>query len=140
MTHLNTTQIEKPGQGENLYGSSEDSENSCERATTAFYNEKKYYDYDKPGFSSKTGNFTQVYTCNTLISFIEIIISMNVVRVLSRLRIIGTDSSSTVAVDTFWKLVNEIIVQGRPGDFNQAIMELGATICMPKSPQCNSYL
>ena len=62
----------------------------------------------------------------------------NVVRVLSRLRIIGSDSSSTVAVDTFWKLVNEIIVQGRPGDFNQAIMELGATICMPKSPQCNT--
>lgn len=62
----------------------------------------------------------------------------NVVRVLSRLRIIGADSSSTVAVDAFWKLVNEIIVKKRPGDFNQAIMELGATICMPKSPQCNT--
>ena len=62
----------------------------------------------------------------------------NVVRVLSRLRIVGADSSSGVAVDTFWKLVNEIIVQERPGDFNQAIMELGATVCMPKSPQCNT--
>lgn len=62
----------------------------------------------------------------------------NVVRVLSRLRIIGTDSSSTVAVEMFWKLVDEIIAKDHPGDFNQAIMELGATVCMPKSPHCGS--
>ena len=24
----------------------------------------------------------------------------------------------------------------RPGDFNQAMMELGATVCLPKNPQC----
>lgn len=60
----------------------------------------------------------------------------NVMRVLSRLRIIGADSSSTVAVETFWKLVGELIPQDCPGDFNQAMMELGATICTPKSPQC----
>ncbi len=62
----------------------------------------------------------------------------NVVRVLSRLRIIGTDSSSTAAVEMFWKLVGEIIAKDCPGDFNQAMMELGATVCTPKSPQCNS--
>ncbi|XP_028418066.1 adenine DNA glycosylase-like [Dendronephthya gigantea] len=60
----------------------------------------------------------------------------NVIRVLSRLRIIGADSSSTVVVETFWKLVDELIPQDHPGDFNQAMMELGATICTPKSPQC----
>jgi A/G-specific adenine glycosylase len=62
----------------------------------------------------------------------------NVVRVLSRLRIIGTDCSSTVAVEMFWKLVDETVAKDRPGDFNQAIMELGARVCTPKSPQCNS--
>ena len=62
----------------------------------------------------------------------------NVVRVLSRLRIIGIDCSSAVAVEMFWKLVDQIVAKDHPGDFNQAIMELGATVCMPKSPQCNS--
>ena len=48
------------GQGENLYASSGDSQDSCRRATTAFYNEVKKYDYDNPGFTTGTGHFTQV--------------------------------------------------------------------------------
>lgn len=35
-------------------------EEPCTKATKAFYGEVKYYDYDKPGFSLKTGHFTQV--------------------------------------------------------------------------------
>ncbi len=31
----------------------------------------------------------------------------------------------------------EIIDQKRPGDFNQAVMDLGATICTPKAPKCD---
>ena len=49
------------GQGENLYWSSGDSKESCQRATTAFYNEVKFYDYNNPGFSKATGHFTQVF-------------------------------------------------------------------------------
>ncbi|CAB4024581.1 Golgi-associated plant pathogenesis-related 1-like [Paramuricea clavata] len=48
------------GQGENLYGSSGDSQQSCRYATTAFYNEVKDYDFDNPGFTKGTGHFTQV--------------------------------------------------------------------------------
>lgn len=46
--------------GENLYWSSHKPEEPCTKATKAFYGEVKYYDYDKPGFSLKTGHFTQV--------------------------------------------------------------------------------
>ena len=28
--------------------------------------------------------------------------------------------------------------KNRPGDFNQAMMELGATVCKPKNPSCNA--
>jgi adenine-specific DNA glycosylase len=35
-------------------------------------------------------------------------------------------------------LANKIVDPNRPGDFNQAMMELGATVCRPKSPSCSS--
>ncbi|XP_015768451.1 PREDICTED: venom allergen 3-like [Acropora digitifera] len=47
-------------QGENLYWSSKKPANSCIVATQHFYDEVKYYDFNKPGFSSRTGHFTQV--------------------------------------------------------------------------------
>ena len=34
------------------------------------------------------------------------------------------------------ELANTIVDSERPGDFNQAMMELGATVCQPKSPDC----
>jgi A/G-specific adenine glycosylase len=34
------------------------------------------------------------------------------------------------------KLANDIVDGKRPGDFNQALMELGAVVCTPKSPSC----
>ncbi len=36
------------------------------------------------------------------------------------------------------KLAAKLISPLRPGDSNQALMELGATLCMPRKPQCNA--
>lgn len=33
-------------------------------------------------------------------------------------------------------MANTLVDRSRPGDFNQALMELGATVCTPKSPLC----
>jgi A/G-specific adenine glycosylase len=35
-----------------------------------------------------------------------------------------------------WKRAEELLDRRKPGDWNQAMMELGATICTPQSPQC----
>ncbi|MGA3210180.1 MAG: A/G-specific adenine glycosylase [Terriglobales bacterium] len=35
-----------------------------------------------------------------------------------------------------WQAANELLSRRRPGDFNQAMMELGATICTPRAPKC----
>ena len=35
-------------------------------------------------------------------------------------------------------LANSIVDPDRPGDFNQAMMELGATVCTPKAPSCET--
>ncbi|XP_047655834.1 adenine DNA glycosylase isoform X1 [Tachysurus fulvidraco] len=64
------------------------------------------------------------------------VVDGNVTRVLCRVRAIGADSSSSHVTDTLWKLADVLVDTERPGDFNQALMELGATVCTPKSPQC----
>ena len=33
-------------------------------------------------------------------------------------------------------MAGELVDPGRPGDFNQALMELGALVCVPRSPRC----
>lgn len=65
------------------------------------------------------------------------VVDGNVIRVLSRLCAIGALSSSNQAVEKFWELANKLVPVDRPGDFNQALMEFGATLCTPQSPQCH---
>ena len=60
----------------------------------------------------------------------------NVVRVLSRLRAIGADAATPPAVALHWQLAKALVDPARPGDFNQALMDLGATVCTPAAPAC----
>ena len=60
----------------------------------------------------------------------------NVLRVLARL----TADASDIGVETtrvrFRNLAQQLLAPRRPGDFNQAMMELGATVCLPRAPRC----
>ena len=58
------------------------------------------------------------------------VVDGNVKRVLQRL--IGVELSS----NDHWQMAQELLDLRRPGDFNQAMMELGATICLPGHPIC----
>jgi A/G-specific adenine glycosylase len=60
----------------------------------------------------------------------------NVVRVLSRVLIDGTDVGSATGRRHFAKIADCLLAREQPGTFNQAMMELGATICLPKNPHC----
>ena len=62
----------------------------------------------------------------------------NMFRVFARYFNIDDDISSPKTKKIFWDLGLQIIDQKRPGDFNQAVMDLGATICTPKLAKCNS--
>ncbi|XP_026282667.1 adenine DNA glycosylase-like [Frankliniella occidentalis] len=62
----------------------------------------------------------------------------NVIRVLSRVRCIGADQTSKVVLDHIWKLSDQLVSPDEPGNYNQAMMDLGATICTPKKPSCSS--
>ena len=61
----------------------------------------------------------------------------NVVRILSRLARDATPyKDSASASKAFAPLAQELVNAGAPGDHNQAMMELGATICLRRGPSC----
>jgi A/G-specific adenine glycosylase len=60
----------------------------------------------------------------------------NVIRVLCRYFRIESDSKAKPTQDLLWDLMTKLLPRGSAGDFNQAMMELGATICTPRNPQC----
>lgn len=66
----------------------------------------------------------------------EAVVDGNVVRVLSRLLDIRADVSRKDVVERLWDEAGRLAEGPRPGDFNQALMELGATVCTPRSPRC----
>lgn len=61
----------------------------------------------------------------------------NVMRVYSRLFCISDDIAVPKTRKVFEKKVRETISHERPGDFNQALMDLGSGICTPTSPKCD---
>lgn len=60
----------------------------------------------------------------------------NVVRVLSRRFAMRQDPKSAAGQKIFWKKAEDSLPSGDVGDFNQALMELGATVCLPENPSC----
>jgi A/G-specific adenine glycosylase len=44
---------------------------------------------------------------------------------------------SKVVNEVLWHNASILVDDGNPGDFNQALMELGATVCTPKNPNCS---
>jgi A/G-specific adenine glycosylase len=60
----------------------------------------------------------------------------NVERVLARLLALRGDVRAGPARRRLWSLAEALIPEGRAGEFNQALMELGALVCTPRGPAC----
>ncbi len=60
----------------------------------------------------------------------------NVIRVIARLDHIADDPKGAAVNRALWARAEEFLDPQRPGDFNQAMMELGAVICTPRAPKC----
>lgn len=60
----------------------------------------------------------------------------NIKRVYARLFDISEPVDSTSGEKILWKLAGDNLPEGQAGDFNQALMDLGAMICIPKKPCC----
>ena len=64
------------------------------------------------------------------------IIDGNVARVFARLFHIKQPVDRPDVVKQLWSIAGQLVPKRSPGDFNQALMELGALVCTPKSPGC----
>jgi A/G-specific adenine glycosylase len=66
----------------------------------------------------------------------EPVVDGNVQRLLCRLCRIEQPPKQSATQQRLWNLATQLVAEGRPGDFNQAMMELGAMICRPRNPAC----
>jgi A/G-specific adenine glycosylase len=64
------------------------------------------------------------------------ILDGNVIRVLSRLADLPDDVTRPTTRRKLWEMAEALVPAERPGDFNQALMELGQQICVPANPRC----
>lgn len=64
------------------------------------------------------------------------IVDGNVARVICRLDKITDDPRDRKTLQLLWMRAEQILPSKRVGDFNSALMELGATVCTPRNPQC----
>ena len=60
----------------------------------------------------------------------------NVKRVLARLKTSRKPVNDSKAHRYFQRAAEKLLAKDRPGDYNQAVMELGALVCIPKNPVC----
>lgn len=65
------------------------------------------------------------------------VVDGNVERVLSRVDGREADPKSKDGKKALWARVTELLPDDQPGDLNQGLMELGATVCTPKNPDCD---
>ncbi len=64
------------------------------------------------------------------------VVDGNVIRVLCRLFAFGGDTQTAAGKKKMQAWADELLVKGRAGEFNEAMMELGALVCLSTNPKC----
>ncbi|MAS98786.1 MAG: A/G-specific adenine glycosylase [Kiritimatiellaceae bacterium] len=84
------------------------------------------------------GPYTTAAICSLAFNLNLAVVDGNVIRVLSRLLAIKSDIALQSSKKEFQTLADALLIKGRAGIFNEAMMELGATVCLPQNPDCTS--
>jgi len=82
------------------------------------------------------GDYTAAAIASMGFGLPHAVLDGNVFRVLSRLSNDHTNIKTSPGRKHFSHMADNLLDREQPGDFNQAMMELGATICLPRNPQC----
>ena len=93
-------------------------------------------DYETIRTLPGVGDYTAAAVASIAFGLPHAVLDGNVFRVLSRLRADPTDISSAKGRKHFSAIADSLLDREQPGPFNQALMELGATVCLSKNPHC----
>jgi A/G-specific adenine glycosylase len=77
------------------------------------------------------GRYTAVAIASIAFNAPAAVVDGNVERVLGRV------FAAAPRGEGLWQTAETLLSRARPGDFNQAMMELGATVCLPRQPRCS---
>ncbi len=85
---------------------------------------------------SGIGKYTVGAIASMAFGMDEATLDGNLRRVFSRLFDVKEFADSPAGEKILWELARKNLPKGKAGDYNQALMDLGATICLPKNPKC----
>lgn len=84
------------------------------------------------------GDYTAAAVASIAFELPHAVVDGNVLRVVARVTDDASDIASAGTRARFRGIVEEWLDRRRPGAFNQALMELGATVCLPAAPRCGA--
>ncbi len=82
------------------------------------------------------GTYTAAAIASIAFGLPHAVLDGNVLRVLSRVRNDAGDIGSAITRKRLQLTADELLDRNNPASFNQALMELGATVCLPRDPRC----
>ncbi|HTS62470.1 MAG TPA: A/G-specific adenine glycosylase [Candidatus Acidoferrales bacterium] len=83
-----------------------------------------------------TGDYTAAAVASIALGLPHAVVDGNVLRVVARVENDASDIGSTRTRERFRGIAQSWLDPREPGTFNQALMELGATVCLPRNPLC----
>jgi A/G-specific adenine glycosylase len=95
-------------------------------------------DSDAFGALAGVGPYTKAAVQSIAFGAPLAVLDGNVARVLCRLRALRVSVRTPSGARTLQRLADAFVPMRNPGDWNQAMMELGAVICTPRAPRCEA--
>jgi A/G-specific adenine glycosylase len=93
-------------------------------------------DYDAIRALPGIGDYTAAAVASIAFGLPHAVLDGNVLRVVARVENDASDIGSAKTRERFRDIAQSWLDSRDPGHFNQALMELGATVCLPKNPLC----
>jgi A/G-specific adenine glycosylase len=84
------------------------------------------------------GDYTAAAVASIAFGLPYAVVDGNVLRVVARMENDSSDVAAARTRERFRAIVQQWMGRLSPGVFNQALMELGATVCLPANPQCRA--
>jgi A/G-specific adenine glycosylase len=95
-------------------------------------------DYDGLRALPGIGNYTAAAIASIAFALPHAVLDGNVMRVVARVENDAADIGAARTRERFREIAQSWLNVKRAGAFNQAMMELGATVCLPKNPLCRA--